>query len=97
MQLYVIPRRDGFADAADLEAAGARSAAVGDAPGSGVRWIRTYVVAEERGRLGTFCLYEAESPEALRAHAAGAGLPADEILPVAETLIVRPDPVAAEV
>jgi hypothetical protein len=38
-------------------------------------------------------LYEAESPEAIHAHAAAAGLPADEIAPVADTVFVRPDPV----
>ena len=96
MELYVIVRRNGFASAGDLEAAAARSTAEGDKPGSGVRWIRSYVVAEESGELGTFCIYEAESPEAIRAHAAAAALPVDEIVPVAETVIVRPDPVAAQ-
>ena len=69
MDLYVILRRNGFASAEDLEAAAARSTAEGDKDGSGVRWIRSYVVAEESGELGTFCIYEAESPEAIRAHA----------------------------
>ena len=50
------------------------------------------MVAEESGRLGTACIYEAESPEAIRAHADAAGMPADEIVPVADTVIVRPDP-----
>ena len=43
-----------------------------------MRWIRSYVVAEESGELGTFCIYEAESPEAIRAHGAAADLPVDE-------------------
>jgi hypothetical protein len=96
MELYVIVRRNGFASARDLEAAGARSTAEGDKPGSGVRWIRSYVVAEESGELGTFCIYEADSPETIRAHAAAANLPVDEIVPVADTVVVRPDPVATE-
>ncbi len=95
MDLYVIVRRNGWATAADLEAAAARSTAEGDKPGSGVRWIRSYVLGEESGELGTFCIYEAESPEAIRAHAAAADLPVDEVVPVADTVIVRPDPVPA--
>ena len=69
------------------------SAELGDKPGSGVRWIRSYVVAEESGDLGTVCIYESESPEAIRAHAEATGMPADEITQVAETVFVRPDPV----
>jgi len=92
MNLYVIVRRNGFASAADLEQAAARSTHHGDQPDSGVRWIRSYVTAEESGELGTFCIYEAESPEAIRAHADAADLPVDEIVPVADTVIVRPDP-----
>jgi hypothetical protein len=96
MELYVIVRRNGFASAGDLEAAAARSTAEGDKPGSGVRWIRSYVLSEESGELGTFCIYEADSPEAIRAHATAANLPVDEIVPVADTVVVRPDPVAAK-
>lgn len=94
MNLYVITRRNGFASAQDLEAAAARSTEVGDRSDSGVRWIRSYVSAEESGELGTFCIYEADSPEAIRAHAAAADLPVDEIVPIADTVIVRPDPAA---
>ena len=92
MDLYVIIRRNGWASADDLETAAARSTAEGDKDGSGVRWIRSYVLAEESGELGTVCIYEADSPEAIRAHAEAADLPVDEIVPVADTVIVRPDP-----
>jgi hypothetical protein len=92
MDLYVIRRRDAWASAQELEAAGKRSAAEGDKADSGVRWIRSYAVTEESGRLGTVCIYQAESPEAIRAHAEASGMPADEIVPVADTVIVRPDP-----
>ena len=94
MQLYGILRRNGWASAEDLQVAGARSAEVGDTPGSGVRWIRSYALAEESGEVGTFCVYEAESPEAIRKHAERVGMPADEITPVADTVVVRPDPVS---
>jgi hypothetical protein len=92
VNLYGILRRNGWATADDLTTAAGRSTEEGDKPGSGVRWIRSYVLAEDSGELGTFCVYEADSPEAIRAHAAAADLPADEIIPIADTVIVRPDP-----
>lgn len=92
MNLYVIVRRNGFASPQDLQAAAARSTNAGDKPDSGVRWIRSYVTAEDSGELGTFCVYEAENPEAIRAHARAADLPVDEIVPIADTVVARPDP-----
>jgi hypothetical protein len=92
MQLYGILRRNGWASPADLEAAAARSTEEGDKDGSGVRWIRSYVLAEDSGEVGTFCVYEADSPEAIRAHAAAADLPVDEVITIADTVVVRPDP-----
>ncbi|HEX5593859.1 MAG TPA: DUF4242 domain-containing protein [Solirubrobacterales bacterium] len=95
MQLYGILRRNGWRTPEDLETAGKKSAEVGDEAGSGVRWIRSYALSEESGEVGTFCVYEAESPEAIRKHAEDAELPCDEIVPILDTVIVRPDPVAA--
>ena len=92
MDLYGIIRRNGWPAAEDLGAAAARSTEEGDKPDSGVRWIRSYVIAEESGELGTFCVYEADSPEAIRAHAQAADLPVDEVVSIADTVIVRPDP-----
>ena len=92
MNLYGIVRRNGFASAEDLQQAAARSTAEGEKEGSGVRWIRSYIIGEESGELGTFCIYEADSPEAIHAHARAAVLPVDEIVPVADTVVVRPDP-----
>lgn len=92
MDLYAIIRRKGWASPEDLEAAAARSTAEGDKPDSGVRWIRSYVLSEQSGEVGTVCIYEADSPEAIRAHADAADLPVDEIVPVADTVVVRPDP-----
>ena len=89
MDLYVIQRRYAWATPEDLQAAAARSAAAGDRPGSGVRWIRSYVVGEDSGALGTVCIYEAESPEAIRAHAAASEMPAQGISPVIDTVVVR--------
>ena len=95
MDLYVIIRRNGWATSADLDAAAERSTTEGDKDGSGVRWIRSYVLSEDSGRVGTVCIYEADSPDAIRAHAESAELPVDEIIPVADTVLVRPDPAPA--
>ena len=95
MDLYGIIRRNGWASGEDLEEAAGRSSEEGDKAGSGVRWIRSYVLAEEGGEVGTFCVYEADSPEAIRAHAKAADLPVDEIVPIADTVIVRADPAPA--
>ncbi len=81
---------------ADLEEAAKRSTAEGDKDDSGVRWIRSYVLGEDSGDVGTVCIYEADSPEAIREHARAAVLPVDEIVPVADTVVVRPDPVLAQ-
>lgn len=95
MELYGILRRNGWKTPADLQVGGARSAEVGDEPDSGVRWIRSYALSEESGEVGTFCVYEADSPEAIRAHAEKADLPCDEIIPILDTIVVRPDPTPA--
>jgi hypothetical protein len=90
MDLYVILRRDGWRSADELQLAAERSSAEGDRRGD-VRWIRSYVLEEPAG-VGTVCVYEAESEEAIRGHAEDAGLPVTEIVKVADTVIVRPDP-----
>lgn len=97
METYVILRRHGFRDGDDLRAAAERSTIEGEQMSDGVRWIRSYVLAEEDGTLGTVCIYQATSPEAIREHASRAILPVDEIIPVADTVLVRPDPEPAEV
>jgi len=95
-QTYVILRRGGWRSPEDLQAAAAKSGDVGDNEMSDdIRWIRSYVVAEPDGGLGTVCIYQATSPEKVREHASRAGLPADEVIPVADTVILRPDPVGA--
>ena len=92
MQTYVILRRGGWRTGEDLQEAAARSTAEGDRMPDDIRWIRSYVLAEESGGVGTVCIYEATSPEAIRRHAELADLPVDEIIPVADTVVVRPDP-----
>jgi hypothetical protein len=98
MNTYVILRRSGWRSPGDLQAAAARSKTVGDEEMSeDIRWIRSYVLQEDGGSVGTVCVYQASSPEAIRDHASRAELPVDEIIPVADTVIVRPDPDAAPV
>jgi hypothetical protein len=93
MELYVIRRPSAWKSLAELEVAGAKSARIGneEMPDK-VRWIRSYVVQEPDGRTGTFCIYEAESGDAIREHARRVGMPGEEFYPVATTVVVRPDP-----
>ena len=94
METFVILRRGGWRTAEDLQEAAARSTAEGEKMPDDVAWIRSYVLAETDGSVGTVCIYQASSPEAIRRHAAAADLPVDEIVKVADTVIVRPDPAA---
>jgi uncharacterized protein DUF4242 len=97
MQTYVILRRAGWKSPGDLAEAAGRSARVGDEDmPEDIRWIRSYVLEEGGGSVGTVCIYQASSPEAISKHAQLADLPVDEIIAVADTVVVRPDPVAAE-
>lgn len=93
MKTFVILRRNGWRTGADLEAAAATSGRVGDDEMSDdIRWIRSYVLAETDGSLGTVCIYQGTSEEKVREHAERAGLPCDEVIEVADTVLVRPDP-----
>ena len=92
MNQYAILRRGGFADGAALEEAAARSTRKGEEMSGDIRWIRSYVLAEEDGTLGTVCIYEASSADAIRGHAGAADLPVTEIAAIANTVVVRPDP-----
>ena len=97
MNLYAILRRSGWRSGEELQEAAARSTRVGDEDmPDEVRWIRSYVLEEVDGSVGTVCIYEATSPEAIRRHASLADLPVDEIVPIADTVVVRPDPQPAE-
>ena len=96
MDTYVILRRNGWASPSELQEAAARSSQVGDEEMSDdIRWIRSYVLEEDGGSVGTVCIYQATSPEAIEEHARRADLPADEIIKVVDTVFVRPDPEAA--
>jgi thiamine biosynthesis protein ThiC len=93
MDLYVILRRGGWRSPDELGEAAARSKQVADDDmPDDIKWIRSYVLEEGAGSVGTVCVYQASSPEAIRKHAKLADLPVDEIIAVADTVIIRPDP-----
>jgi Protein of unknown function (DUF4242) len=93
MDLYVIRRRSNWAGPTELEAAAAKSSAEGEKMSDEVRWIRSYVVEEDDGKLGTVCVYQGVTPEAIRRHAENTGMSADEIVKIGDTVVVRDDPV----
>ena len=93
MDLYAIRRKSGWKTGPELEEAAAKSRQIGDDEMSDqIRWIRSYVIQEDDGSLGTVCIYQASSPEAIRDHAGRVGMPADDVMAVADTVLVRPDP-----
>jgi hypothetical protein len=93
MNTYVILRRSGWRSPAELEEAAGRSKQVGDEQMSDdIRWIRSYVLEEGGSTVGTVCVYQATSEDAIRKHGELADLPVDEVIPIADTVIIRPDP-----
>jgi Protein of unknown function (DUF4242) len=95
VETFVILRRSGWRSPEDLEKAAERSTAEGEKRPDDIRWIRSYVLEEGGGSVGTVCIYQASSEEAIREHAKAADLPCDEIIRIADTVRVREDPVAA--
>jgi len=93
MDLYVIRRPSAWANVQELQKAGAKSARIGneEMPDS-IKWIRSYVVEEPDGRIGTVCIYEAKDGAAIEEHARRVGMPGSEFYKVATTVVVRDDP-----
>jgi hypothetical protein len=97
MNMYAIRRPSGWRTPEQLQTAAARSKQVGDEEmPADIRWIRSYVVRERDGGLGTICIYQASSPQKIREHAVRADIPATDIFDIVDTVIVRPDPVLVE-
>ena len=92
MNTYVILRRSGWRSPAELQQAAARSEEAGENMPEDIRWIRSYVMEEASGDLGTICIYQASSPDAIRRHGDIAVLPVDEIIPIMDSVVKRPDP-----
>jgi hypothetical protein len=92
MNTYAIRRKNAWASPEEIPAQRSKEVADDEFPAD-IRWIRSYVIAEEDGTLGSICIYQASSPEAIREHASRVGMPADDIQLVADTVVIRPDPV----
>ena len=87
MALFLIERN--FAQALNPTAANIK--AVGEVNAkAGVKWLYSFLSADRRK---TYCLYEAETAEAIREAARIAGLPADVIIELSGEL--RPEAFAA--
>jgi hypothetical protein len=89
---YVVVRRNGWRTAEDFRWTAARSSEEAELMPEDIDWVRSYVLEETDGSVGAVCVYQASSPEAVRAHAVRAGLPIDEIVKVLDTVVMRPDP-----
>jgi DNA-binding CsgD family transcriptional regulator len=87
---YVILRRGGWPSPEALRTSAKRSLAEAERVGD-VSWVRSYVLAEPDGRVGTVCIYRAGSPDAIRDHALRAEIPVDEIIEIAELVVLLPD------
>ena len=97
MDLFMIRRKTAWQTPEELGQTAERSKQVAaDEFPSDIAWIRSYVINEPDGTLGTVCIYQASSEQAVRDHAGRVDMPADEVLPIADTVIVRPDPQTAE-
>ena len=94
MNTYAIRRKNAWGSPEEVQGVAKRSKEVADSEfPDEVRWIRSYVLAESDGSLGSVCIYQATDADAIRRHAHRVGMPADEIDLVADTVVIRPDPV----
>lgn len=92
MNLYAIRREKAWASPEELEEAAERSKQVADDDfPDDIAWMRSYVIKEDGGTLGTICIYQASSVDKVREHAKRVDMPADEVLEIADTVIIRPD------
>jgi hypothetical protein len=91
---YVVVRRRAWRTHPDAVEAVARATLEAARLSVIVTWAQTYVVEETDGTIGSICVYDAVSPEAVRYHSDAAELPVDEIVRVADTIVLRPDPAA---
>ena len=92
LKSYVILRRSGWPTLDALHTAARRSLEVSSRMVD-VSWVRSYVLNEPDGRVGTVCHYRASGPDAVRVHAAEVGIPVDDIIEVGELVVLQPDDV----
>lgn len=92
MDLYIIRRHGIWSSEEDLAAANRKSLQVGDEMQDRLRWIRSYAVTEEDGRIGSVCIYEAADRDAIREHGERIGAPSEDVRMVRGTAVKRGDP-----
>ena len=93
MNTYAIRRMNAWQSPEEVEGVAERSGKIAesDFPEES-RWIRSSVIAAADGTLGSICISQATDDDAIRRHAHRVGMPADEILDIADTVVIRPDP-----
>ena len=92
MDLYIIRRHGIWSDENELAATNAKSLQVGEEMKDRLRWIRSYAVTEEDGRIGSVCIYKASDRDAIREHGQRIGAPSEDIRPARGTAVKRDDP-----
>jgi Nickel responsive protein SCO4226-like len=92
MHTYLVVRRSAWSSIREQQEADARAMTEASRMTDEIALIRSFAVEERDRTIGNVCIYEASSPEAVRRHAAAADLPVDEIVKVAEIIVVRPGP-----
>lgn len=92
MDLFVIRRRSAWANSDELQAAGTGPQKVGEKMSDRLRWIRSYIVNESDGRLGSVCIYEARDRDAIREHGRRIDSASEEFQKVINTVVVSDDP-----
>src|SRR5262249_61389205 len=90
MQRYLVVRRPAWPPDEARQEAYARSTAEAVRMAEEIASVRSYALEERDHTIGSVCIYEAASPEAVRRHAAAAGLPVDEIVRVADVTVGEP-------
>jgi hypothetical protein len=96
MQTYLVVRRSAWVSPKEQRDADTRSALEAARMTDDIASIRSYALEERDRTIGSVCIYEASSPEAVRRHAAAAGLPVDEIVRVADAAVLREDRASGE-
>jgi hypothetical protein len=85
MQTYLVIRRSAWLSRQEQHDADDRSALEAARMADDIASIRSYALEERDRTIGSVCIYEASTPEAVRRHATAADLPVDEIVKVADT------------
>jgi hypothetical protein len=96
LDTFVVLRRSGFASVDELKEAVERSRSACNGMPDDTRWIRSYVLDEDDGSIGSVDVIQATSIEAIHVHAGRADLPVDEIVRVSRTVVMAEDPAPPE-